>query len=49
MKHFEVPDSSYRGCETTANLIKAATEQAGIEDDKVMHAGGVPASDLSKQ
>lgn len=31
MKHFKVLGSGCRNCETTANLIKTAAAQAGIE------------------
>ena len=31
MKHFKVLGSGCRNCETTANLIKNAAEQAGVE------------------
>lgn len=31
MKHFKVLGSGCRNCETTANLIKTAAEQAGVE------------------
>ena len=31
MKHFKVLGSGCRNCETTANLIKTAATQAGIE------------------
>ncbi len=74
MKSIKVLGSGCKNCETTANLIKTAAEQAGIEielekvtdmaqimgygvmstpgvviNDKVVHAGGLPAPDLIRK
>jgi len=74
MKNIKVLGSGCKNCETTANLIKLAAEQAGIEielekitdmaqimgygvmstpgvviNDKVVHAGGLPAPDLIRK
>ena len=74
MKNIKVLGSGCKNCETTANLIKLAAEQAGIEielekitdmaqimgygvmstpgvviNDKVVHAGGLPAPDLIRE
>ena len=74
MKNIKVLGSGCKNCETTANLIKIAAQQAGVEitlekitdmaeimsygvmstpgvvvDGQVVHAGGLPSSDLVRQ
>jgi len=74
MKNIKVLGSGCKNCETTANLIKIAADQANVEinlekitdmeqimsygvmstpgvviDEKLVHAGGLPAPDLIRQ
>ncbi len=74
MKTIKVLGSGCKNCETTANLIKIAAQEAGVDielekvtdmaqimsygvmstpgvvvDEKVVHAGGLPATDKIRE